>query len=453
MILRLILALSLLAPLALSGCLSKSQWSRKPPLEVPDSFASEDTSEVDIKTSLLQLFAHPQLDDAVAQALEFNPDLLQARARLDEVAYSLRKTKSFQLPTLDATGGVGRSDTVVADPDNFYTANFDARWEVDIWGKLRNAVQASKADLAEAEANYRLAQQSLVGQTMQAWFTLVSSEKLLQLDKRRIAAFESTEKLVSRRFDLGESTLTELNLALSDLENARADLQRTSDNRDKAARNLQTLMGAYPLDLYEKPLEWPTLSASIAADLPSDLLIVRPDIVAAYQAVIAADARVSLTQKDIFPSFRLTANGGRRSSELEDLADSAFNSWTALASLAVNLFDGGARRADIGAASKRAEQAYYRYQTIVLNALREVENAIGSENYLAQEESSRHAALKAARSSLDRAQRDYESGLISILSLLETQQRVFNTERQTITLKASRLNNRVSLALALGKGV
>lgn len=447
------LSTTLTLPLLLAGCLSTSDWHEEQAVDLPASFAKNSAPTLEIKDSLLELFAQPQLQEVVETALEKNPDLLRTRARLDEVAYSLTRAKSSRLPSLAASASARTAEAAGATTTtDTYSADLDASWEVDVWGKIRSGVKASKADFAAAEADYQNAEQSLVGQTLQAWFTLVSADKIRDLEERRVASFETTEKLVSRRFDLGEATLSELNLSQTDLENARADLESSIDKKHQAARRLQTIMGEYPIDSYAKQLNWPEPTATLAAGIPSELLTARPDVVAAYQRIRAADARVTVTQTQLFPSFQLTANGGRTGPELEDLADSAFNSWSALASLAVTLFDGGARRSDIEAASKRAEQAYYSYQSVVLNALREVEDAIGSEYYLAREETARIAALDAARRSLSRSQRDYETGLTNILSLLETQRRVFNTERQVINLKASRLNNRVSLALALGKG-
>ncbi|MEM9161333.1 MAG: TolC family protein [Verrucomicrobiota bacterium] len=445
------LAASALALLT-NACVSTSPRKENPDIELPSQYTQSQQEGVEIKQSLLDLFQNRTLDSVVSTALENNPNLQAARARLDEVSYNFQGARSTRFPSLGASLSGGKNEPAGAASMDTYAANLDARWEIDIWGKLSDSVKASRADLAAAEADFQAAEQSLVGQTMQAWFTLVSNQKLAELERRRVASFVSTQSLVSRRFDLGEATLTELNLAQTDLENARADLERSDDLYNQAARQLKALMGEYPSHLDPGALDWPELNASVAADLPSELLTARPDVVSAYQNIVAADARFSATHKEIFPSFSLTANGGRSSSVLDDLADSAFNSWSALASFSVTLFDAGARRANTGAAEQRAEQAYYNYQSVVLNALREVEDAIGSEFYLAREESARLAALEAARQSLDRARRDYESGLITILSLLETQRRVFTTERQTINLKASRLNNRVSLALALGKG-
>ncbi len=449
---RLIQSASLAIPLALAGCFSTSNLSDSRPIDVPEAFGHSEQGALEVRESLLQLFSDPALSEIVETALANNPDLLRAQARLEEVGYTLTRTRASLFPKLSVGAGAGRSQAVAASPSSVFSAELDASWEVDIWGKLRSLTKASKSDFAAAQADFDNAKQSLAAQTMQAWFALVAADKLLDLDQRRVESFATTEKLVQRRFDLGEANSSALNLARTDLQNAKADLEATKDRRDQAARRVQAITGSYPSSQYASALEWPNLTATVAEGLPSELLESRPDVLAAYNRVAAADSRVRSSKMALFPSFRLTASGGRRSSVLEDLSDSAFDSWSALAALSTTLFDAGARRSDIGAAKSRAAQAYYSYQSVVLNALREVENALGSESYLASEETARTAALEAARQSLSRSQRDYETGLTSILSLLETQRRVFNTERQVINLKASRLNNRVSLALALGKG-
>ncbi|MDQ8201865.1 efflux transporter outer membrane subunit [Pelagicoccus sp. SDUM812003] len=449
---RLLPNLPLLLPaLFLGACFSPSQWSEKEPLPLPDSYQSGATTELEIAQSLLHLFDTPELDRVVELALENNPSLSGAMARFEEAGFLLTQTRSRLFPSLDGGASARRDDPAGFGASDTYSVSLDASWEVDVWGRLRANANASRADLAASEADFHYARQSLVAQVMQAWFSLVAAEKLTELDQRRVNSFTTTEQLVSRRFDLGEASYSELNLARTDLENAKADLESSLSLRDQRARQLNALAGQYPNASYGSRLSWPQLDRTVSPDLPSELLAARPDIQAAFARIRAADARVSVSQADLLPSLRLTGTGGRTSSELSDLKSSAFDSWNALANVSMTLFDAGNRTAAIGAARKRAEQAFFNYQSVVLNALREVENALSSEGYLESEESARLAALEAANNALDRVQREYESGLTTLLTLLETQRRVFNTERQTINLRASRLSNRVNLALALGK--
>jgi NodT family efflux transporter outer membrane factor (OMF) lipoprotein len=287
---------------------------------------------------------------------------------------------------------------------------------------------------------------------MQSWFDLVAAEKLVDLGIRKRDSFDSTSKLVARRFELGPANLADVELAKADAENARADLEQRRDDRDRTARILATLLGEYPDASRSAGDSWPSLDRSVAAGLPSDLLLKRPDIDAAYQRICAADARVKVAHADLFPSFSLTGTGGRTSNRLADLASSSVDAWSLIAGLSAPLFDAGQRRAELGAAGKRAEQAYQNWRATVLDAFREVEDALGSESYLRSQESARLAALTAARKAEAKTRRDYEAGVAEILTLLVAQRLVFNTEEQTINLHRTRLQNRVRLALALGKG-
>lgn len=439
----------LMALVALTGCQTTKPWASREPASLASRYAEGNQPEVDIKDSLLDLFASKALGDIVERALSNNPDLLRSRARLEELGFSLTKTRASLLPSI--TAGGSRSDAMVSDPTTAYDASLDARWEIDVWGRLRSGVRAAAADQSAALADYESARQSLAAQVIQAWFQLVAADKSLALDERRVTSFDSTGKLVQRRFELGQATLGQLKLAKTDLESARADIESSTDQRDRAARQLRLLAGDYP-EASLSANSWPSLQRSVPAGLPSDLLLRRPDVAAAYHSIRAADSRVRVAHADLFPSFSLTASGGRQGNVLSELANSNFNYWNLIVNLSAPLFDGGQRRSELGAAGKRAEQAFRNYQSVVLNALREVEDALGSEGYLAREETARNAALGQARGAYERTRRDYESGITDILTLLETQRGLFAIEQQIINLRASRLNNRVALALALGKG-
>ena len=421
-------------------------------LEIPARYDGSQPPVLRVATSLTGLFDDAAMNAAVRRALAQNPDLRGSFARMEEAGFNVRRTAAALSPSVDANAAAGRSDNALMGEQATYSAALDARWELDVWGRIRAGVTAAAADQAAAAADYENARQSLAAQTMQAWFDLVGAEKRLALGNRRLASFAETKDLVQRRFELGTATFAESELARTDFENARADIRQLEDDRDRAARTVRFLTGDYP-DAKLGASSWPSLGRTVPAGLPSQLLMARPDIDAAYQRLRAADSRVTVAHRDLFPSFPLTASGGRSGNVLADLGRSSFDSWSLLASMSAPVFDAGQRRAELGAAGKRAEQALAAWQSAVLAAFREVEDALGSERLLASQETARRQALDAARSAESRTRRDYEAGIADLLSLLEAQRRVFNTEDQTISIHRARLQNRVALALALGKGV
>ena len=439
-----------LALSSFSGCSSLAPQADRPAGELPGLYAAGALPEMDLEDSLRKLFSDKELQATVDRAVARNPDLQVARTRLEEAGFNLRKTQGTLLPTLDGFGFARRDQVSGGSRVANLAIGLDAAWEVDVWGRLRAGVDAAAGDEASLAADYAAARQSLISQTMQAWFDLVGAELSLRLSLREVESLESTQKIIDRRYEAGQTTLADTDISRTDLENSRADLAASRDLRDQAARQLRVLTGDYP-DAGISASSWPSLKRGIRAGVPSDLLRQRPDVAAAYFDILAADSRVKIAHADLFPSFFLTASNSQESNRLADLVRSGFNVWSLAADVTTPIFEGGQLRAELGASGKRAEQAFHTYQSVVLDAFKEVEDALGSERYLAAEEKARLAALDAAKGAYSRSKRDYEAGITDLFSLLDSQRNVFATEQQTIDLRNARLNNRVALALALGK--
>lgn len=451
----LVLVIALLGASACTLKFPSLSAKRNDGLNIPERYDASQPPVPEVATGLLSLFSDKSLSACVERALQHNPDLKASAARLEESGFEMRKATASMMPTLDLSGGVSRSRNFTRGTrsiENSYTAGLDTQWEIDVWGRIRADIRASASNRDALLADHASARESIAAQTMQAYFDLIASDQLLDLSRRRLASFEKTYQLVKRRFEDGTEDLGDLDLARSDMESSRAEMVRTSDVRDQSARQLAALTGSYP-DAKSSINPWPRLRRGVDAGIPSTLLLKRPDIDAAYQRIRAADSRVQVAHRDLYPRFSLTASGGGQSSTLKDVLDSNFKVWSVAANLTAPLFDGGRRRAELGAANARAKQALANYQSIVINAFREVENALGSERYLVRQEQYHGNALEAARSAEDRVRRNYETGLVEILTLLDTQRRAFNSEESLINTKALRYKNRVALALALGKGL
>ncbi|MFK7850149.1 MAG: efflux transporter outer membrane subunit [Akkermansiaceae bacterium] len=427
-------------------------------LGIPESYRSGRAAVPELVGSLNDVFEDSGLRKQVGLSQKNNPDLEAAAASLEEAGFNTRSAQSGLFPSLSGSAGGNRSQNNSAGAGfdfgsvitERYNLSLDAQWEVDVWGRIRAGVLSAEASREVAAAEYAAAKQSIAAQTAQAWFDLVAATKLMELTNERLTSFQSTVDLVNRRFELGTSDLGELSLAKTDLENAKSEIEGRKNVRDQAARQLAFLTGSYP-DASRKAATWPSLNRSVASGIPSSILELRPDIFAAYMRIVAADANVEVAHRDLFPSFVLTSSGGQQSSALRDLADSNFNVWSIAANLSGPIVDGGRRRAELGAANARAKQALANYRSTVLNAFREVENALGSELYLKKQEQATTRAVTAAREAEDRSLRNYESGLIDILNVLEATRRRFAAEETLINLRSLRFQNRIALALALGK--
>ena len=427
-------------------------------LGIPGDYRSGRAPVPELVDSLGDVFKDAGLKKQMRLSQERNPDLEAAAARLEEAGFNTRSARAGLFPSLTGNAGASRGQTNSAGGGfNFgsviterYSASLDAQWEVDVWGRIRAGVSAAEANRDAVAADYEAARQSIAAQTAQAYFDLVASTRLRDLANRRFESFQSTLDLVNRRFELGTADLGDLSLAKTDVENAKAAISERANLRDQAARRLAALTGAYP-DASLGADSWPSLRRGVKAGIPSTLLMRRPDIYSAYQRILAADSSVKVAHADLFPSFGLTSSGGQQSGELKDLANTDFTVWSIAANLTAPIIDGGRRRAELGAANARAKQALATYRSTVLNSFREVENALGSELYLRRQEDATASALTAAESAEDRSLRNYESGLVDILTVLDATRRRFSAEESLINLRNLRFQNRVALALALGK--
>jgi NodT family efflux transporter outer membrane factor (OMF) lipoprotein len=427
-------------------------------LAIPADYNGGRDPVPELADSLSGLFDDGGLRQQIALSQSGNPDIAAAAARLEEAGFQTRSARAGFFPAVDFNAGGSRSQfnsagagfnfgSVIAER---YSASLDAQWEVDVWGRVRAGVVAADSNRDAVEADFAAARQSIAAQAAQGYFDLVAATRQRDLAAERLESFRGTYDLVNRRFGLGTADLGELELARTDMENAQAAIHARQDARDQAARRLATLTGRYP-DAKLAANTWPSLRRGVAAGIPSTLLEVRPDICAAYLRILAADADVKVAHADLFPRFSLTSGGGQQSAALRDLANTDFTVWSVAANLSAPLVDGGRRRAELGATNARAKQALAAYRSTVLNAFREVENALGSEGYLRKQEEATARALAAARSAEEQALRNYESGLVEILTVLEAKRRRFDAEENLITLKNLRFQNRVALALALGK--
>ena len=448
------LGVIILTSCARPDSLSKDRVANVP---IPKRYDTTVAPRLTVSSDLLSQFGDPILRKYVKRALTNNRDLKSSFARLAEAGYNFKSTNSPLLPNLTTNGNFSRRKFAnrffySIPPENSFDLTFNTNWEIDIWKRIRSEVSASASELQAARSDYAFARQSIAAQTMQAYMKLTGLEQRLKLNRDNLVSFKKTLTLVNGLFVDGSSELTDLNFARTDVENAKAKYFRLQNERDQAARQLRTLTGDYA-DKNLRTSGLPQLGKSIPAGLPSSLLIRRPDIDASYQRLRAADTRINVAHRALFPTFNLTAAGGRSALTLNELSNSNFKVWNIVGGFSAPIFENGRLRNELGAATKRAEKAYYDYQQIVLDAFREVENALGSELALSSQEKATESALDAARIAERGTLLDYEAGLVEILTLLEAQRRRFSTEEALIQVKVLRRQNRISLALALAKAV
>lgn len=409
-----------------------------------------------IATGWLDEFEDPRMTQLVRDSVQNNNDLQAAAHRLRAVREGTIGARAARLPSLRAGAGYSRSRSGNGpEPDAIsesYSASFNASWEPDLWGRLRDLDAAARADYQSAVADFRAARLSLAVNTAKAWINLVSAEQQLDLANKTLESFRRASRIVERRYKANQLRAVDVQFARNNVSAAERSVRSRTLDRNEAARSLELFLGRYPASRLKGSLELPELKKDVPAGLPSDLLSRRPDLVAAQADVYVSAKRADASRKDLLPSLRLTGSAGNSSPEFRRAIDPAYLTWSAASSLAQTIYNGGAPTAEARAALARNKASIANYVQDCLVAFGEVESALETDRSLDEQEVFLRQEVEQAGLAEKQSERDFAKGIdgSSFLEILEAQRRAVNARASLIRLRNQRLQNRLDLHLALG---
>lgn len=418
----------------------------------PDWQRGGDQGGVDL--NWLAKFDDPQLTALVDEAVQNNYLLEQERARLYLAEQAVIVTRADRLPTLDVSlDGSRRSfegsagDSVIAQSFN---ADLNARWEVDLWGRLSKQQQAAQLQLAAQEARLLAAERNLAATTASALFSVMEATQLLEVAQRRLENTIESQDIVDSGYRQGLNDALDLYLAINQVERQRANVAQQRQAVSEAMADLQLSVADYPDGRLDIKGELPVIADAIPAGLPSELLTRRPDIREAWLNLMAADADLAVAHKARFPSLTLSGSGGVTTIEFADLLDGDATTWSIAGGLTQPLFNAGRLAALEEQALARVRQAEQQYLNLVFRAFADVENAISRAVSLRERYASFLIADKNAAAALVLALEQYQRGLVPYTTVLESQRQAFDAEGTVVQLKNLLVQNRIALYLALG---
>ena len=453
---KLLLALSAILVIVLSSC-SFGPDFQKPTVETPDSFMY-DSLKVDSLTNLKwwDLFEDPVLDTLIVTSLRQNRDLRIAASRIVEARAALGFTKADQYPKIDITAGATRGNyfngiQLSDENSNFYVAA-PLSWEIDFWGKFRRATESSRAQLMASEYSLRTVQISLITEVVGVYFQMLDYTKRIEISRETLQSREQSLDIIQQRYDKGIIPEIDLNQAQIQKEIAAAAIPIFKRFRAKTENALNVLVGKLPGEI-EKGIDLEDQMAppDIPTGLPSELLERRPDIIEAEYLVKAQNANIGVAEAMRLPAISLTGILGIASDDLSALT-SGGPAWSLSGTLFGPLFNFNKNIRRVEIEEERTKQALFSYENVVLNAFREVEDAlIEIQTYKEQIDAKRRqvaAASNAAKLSRER----YDQGITSYLEVLETERSWFNAELELSDVKRAYLSSYIKLYKALGGG-
>ncbi|MFZ2407371.1 MAG: efflux transporter outer membrane subunit [Methylobacter sp.] len=435
-----------------ASCATAPERNAAEMTQSPPQWASANASNNPIATQWLSAFADPALSAVVQDALNNNYDLKASVARVDSAREQARIDGAARWPQLSFAPGY-RRDALTAVETGAFEALFTMSWEIDVWGRIKAARQASAQEAEAAAADYYGARLSLAARTAQSYFELIEANLQVEVAEQSIKDRRVIAELVRGRFARGLTRGLDLRLVLTDLANAEAQLAAARNRVQIVTRRLEVLLGRYPGNSVKNHSTLPAPPAGLAAGLPAELLARRPDLIAAMSRLQASDSRVESAKKTLLPRIALTAAGGTGSPALTELVDPRAVAWNLAMGLVQPIFTGGRLKAGIRLNEARTEEAFNQYQSTALNAFLEVEQALAAEQWLREQELALKEAVEQTQASRKLAVYSYRQGLIEILTLLDSYRSTLNAQSAHLSVQRQLLSNRIDFYLALGGGV
>jgi len=417
-----------------------------------DSIASDSM----INLAWWELFSEPELDTMIYVALEHNQDILIAMSRIEQAYSVLGVSKADLYPQFgyDISGSYGDPSTAGASSDAGGMVNItpNVYWELDFWGKVRRSNQAARAEIAASEEALRMVQIGIITAVADGYFQLLDFDQRLEISRRTWETRKESLWIIEQRFEKG--TVPEIDLNQAQQQEAIAATAIPSYERAVAQTEnyLSILLGQNPRKLERGLLDDQVAPPTIPVGLPSELLQRRPDLLQAEQQFYAETARIGVMQAMRFPSFSITGAAGVASSDLSSLFSSDALMYSVGGSILGPIFNWGKNKRRVEIQKETARQALLRYEQAVLNAFREVDDALIDVDTYGREVKSRERQKQAAINAAMLSRARYDGGQTAYLEVLDTERSMFNAELESSAVKGALLSSYLYLYKALGGG-
>jgi len=399
-----------------------------------------------------KVFNDATLDALMEQVAVSNQTLAAAEARYRNARAAVQSARSGLFPTVGASAGASRSRRGEGGSSASYDIGLDARWEVDLWGRVRRLIEASQAGEEASAADLENVRLSLQAELATSYFQLRVTDVQRDLLEDTVKGFEQSLRVTRNRYEAGVVARVDVVQAESQLKSTQAQVLDLQVTRASLEHAIAVLLGKAPSSFALEPVKLQVSIPEVPPGVPSTLLERRPDIAAAERRVAAANARIGVAQAAYFPTLGLSGSGGFASGALSSLISAPNRVWSLGLGLAATVLDFGARAAEVDSARASYDETVANYRQTTLEAFEEVENNLAAVRWLAEEMKVQEDAARLARESVVLTVNQYKAGTVSYLNVVQVQATQLAEERQTVQLLGRRLAATIALIRALGGG-
>ena len=458
------------AALLLAGCTVGPNY-RRPQVAVPSSFRapeplpeSQAASLADLKW--FEVFRDPQLQDLIKTALAQNYDLRDAVARVEEARANLGITRSNEVPQLSASGSmsytrISRNGALplpasipISQDINYGAAGLNLlSFQIDLWGQLRRATEAARANLLNADWNRKAVITTVVGQVAADYFQLLEVDSELEISQRTLETRRESLRLTQERQGRGIATLLDVRQAEQLVDSAAESIPQLQQQIEQTEDQISLLLGETPKSVErEGHLSEESFAPEVPAGLPSALLDRRPDIRASEQALIAANANIGIAKAAYFPQISLTGSVGGQSSKLANLFSGPNGTWSFVPQVTLPIFTAGRIKNNVRLAQAEREDAQIAYEKSIQTAFQQVSDALIAHQRTRESRIEQQKLVSALEDRKRLAYRRYEGGVDTQLNALDADRDLLSAELTLAQLHYSELVSVVQLYQALGGG-
>ena len=404
-----------------------------------------------------QVFQDPQLQELIRTALKQNYDLQLATERINAARAQVAISRSRLFPQVQGNGDFsGGKEHNFQTKSNFLLLTADAAFQLDFFGRLRRATEASRAELLATEDARQTVILTLVSDVASAYFALLQLDLQLQITRETVKTQQDSVKLTNLRVEHGVATRLDVLQAQQVLDSANAqipDLERRIAQEENA---ISILLGNYPRAVPRgRPLVEQPLPPEVPPGMPSSLIERRPDIREAEQVLVSANAQMGVAKAQFFPQIALTGSGGGsfgRSSAFSSLMSSQVGIWSYGAQMSQPIFTGGALRGNLRAAESQHQQALISYRQTIQRAFGDVSDALIGYEKLHQVRIRQEDTVKDLQESVRLSDMRYKGGTTTYLEVLDGQRSLFSAELTLAEARGTEYQSLVQLYRALGGG-
>jgi outer membrane protein, multidrug efflux system len=444
---------------------------KEPTNNVPDSYKASDLGKWKegkpadnvTKGRWWEIFNDETLNSLQERATTANPNLQAAFARVEQARSTARMSRAELLPNLVANPSFRREryspnqqPAFGAITVNSIRVPLDLSYEIDLWGRVRRGLEASRANAQATLAAYQNAMLTLQGDVAQSYFSIRALDAEIDTITRTVGLRDEQLKLVRSRFEGGIGNELDVARAETELAATESELAALLQRRTELENGLAVLLGEFPSNFKLAPLStssaWKANAPEVPPGLPSDLLERRPDVAQAERELAAANARIGVAKASYFPVVTLTGTGGYLSAEFDNLFDWSSRIWSIGPSVSLPIFAQARNRANVRRTRAAFAEAAARYRGQVLVAFSEVENNLSGIRYLAEQAAAQERAVASSQRAADLARQRYESGISSYLEVVDANRAALASQRIRAQLTGQRLIASVQLIKALGGG-